>query len=422
MASCLIMLTDNFPYDTGEEFIEGELPYVADKMTEVFVIPVRKAQGAKLTRSLPDNVTPILPEKPSPRSPRSYLFSYALRSLLSRERVVDWRNWNNPRRIYSDLMFSCRSLEVYDRISHALSGIDLRKYDSVVLYSYWFYTGVLVARQLQLHELSGVPTAIITRGHRYDVDESQSALGYLPARPYLLKVSDRLYPISDHASRLMQRREPRHSEKFGVRRLGVDGFFNTHRAAPSQMHVVSCSGLSPVKRVGLLADAIDILDKRGRDISWTHFGGVGAPLDELRARATKLSSVRAYFPGHVQNSEFRQTLSDAEYSAFINVSSSEGVPVTIMEAQASALPVIATDAGGTREIVQNGTNGILLPLDVTAEGIADAIDQLRLRSAGDYEGMSQKSLETARQLSDGSANYHQFAVELAEIGSRLRST
>ena len=49
--------------------------------------------------------------------------------------------------------------------------------------------------------------------------------------------------------------------------------------------------------------------------------------------------------------------------AFINVSSSEGVPVSIMEAMTFVISVITTDLGGNTEIV-NEQNGWLLPKEI----------------------------------------------------------
>ncbi|MFR4320263.1 MAG: glycosyltransferase [Blautia massiliensis (ex Durand et al. 2017)] len=44
----------------------------------------------------------------------------------------------------------------------------------------------------------------------------------------------------------------------------------------------------------------------------------------------------------------------------MNVSSSEGIPVSIMEATSFGIPGIATDAGGTKEIIRDKENGVLL--------------------------------------------------------------
>ena len=53
----------------------------------------------------------------------------------------------------------------------------------------------------------------------------------------------------------------------------------------------------------------------------------------------------------------------------------EGLPVSVMEAMASGLPVIATRIRGSSDIVKDNVNGILLdPMDV--DGFENAIIEL----------------------------------------------
>ena len=51
---------------------------------------------------------------------------------------------------------------------------------------------------------------------------------------------------------------------------------------------------------------------------------------------------------------------------------SEGFPVTILEAMASGLPVIATRVGGVPEIIENNVNGYLVETENPQE-IAEAL-------------------------------------------------
>ena len=59
---------------------------------------------------------------------------------------------------------------------------------------------------------------------------------------------------------------------------------------------------------------------------------------------------------------------------YVNTSVFEGLSLTILEAMAAALPVVATQVGGTPEVVVDGETGILVPND--PEAIAGALSAL----------------------------------------------
>lgn len=58
----------------------------------------------------------------------------------------------------------------------------------------------------------------------------------------------------------------------------------------------------------------------------------------------------------------------------MNLSTSEGVPVSIMEVQSYGIPVIATNVGGTGEIIDKD-NGILLPSCPSLEDVVAALEK-----------------------------------------------
>ena len=67
---------------------------------------------------------------------------------------------------------------------------------------------------------------------------------------------------------------------------------------------------------------------------------------------------------------------------YVNTSYQEGMPNGVLEAMACALPVVATDADGTPDLVQDGVTGYLCPmgdLDAFVARCRTLITQPRLR-------------------------------------------
>jgi glycosyltransferase involved in cell wall biosynthesis len=74
----------------------------------------------------------------------------------------------------------------------------------------------------------------------------------------------------------------------------------------------------------------------------------------------------------------------AAFDALLLTSLNEGTPVVAIEAQAAGVPVVATDAGGTRTVVADGETGFLAPI-----GDIDALAE-RLRAIRDDAGLRER--------------------------------
>lgn len=92
---------------------------------------------------------------------------------------------------------------------------------------------------------------------------------------------------------------------------------------------------------------------------------------------------------------------------------SEGLPNAVLEAAAAGLPIVATDAGGTAEILDQGRVGILVPIDDEA-AMADAIARL----AADPD--LRRSLgESARIFVETAFGLDRFVAETASLYEEL---
>lgn len=73
-----------------------------------------------------------------------------------------------------------------------------------------------------------------------------------------------------------------------------------------------------------------------------------------------------------------------EFDIFVLPSLAEGIALTLLEAMASGLAIIATDVGGNPELIENGVTGILVPSKneyVLADNIASYISNKTLRDS-----------------------------------------
>lgn len=82
-----------------------------------------------------------------------------------------------------------------------------------------------------------------------------------------------------------------------------------------------------------------------------------------------------------------------EAAIFVRPSTLEGMPLTVLEAMASGLPVVATPAGGIPEILTNGVNGYLFPVG-DSQALSKAIISL-LDSPSLSEEMGSRGLQRA---------------------------
>jgi len=113
--------------------------------------------------------------------------------------------------------------------------------------------------------------------------------------------------------------------------------------------------------------------------------GQGADGDKLRALARELGLDNVCFLG--QTDRVAELL--AEANLFVLPSRWEGMPTVVLEAMAARCPVVATRAVGTTDLVTDGVNGLLVPVDdvhALAGAMARVLDDADLATGLVEEG------------------------------------
>lgn len=224
-------------------------------------------------------------------------------------------------------------------------------------------------------------------------------------------------------SQLMKLVEPEHWDKLRIVRCGVDPerFGQIERAGrSSEVTQLLCVGrLVPDKGQGILLEAVATLRARGTDVELTLVGdGPDRHSLQRRAAALGLSDV-VTFAGSVGQDRILDAYRQAD--VFCLASFAEGIPVVLMEAMSTGLPVVTTQIMGIPELVGHGESGLLVaPGDI--EGLAEAIEGLaadprlraRLGSAGRRRVQQRFSSATATAAMEAALREHAVA------GSRER--
>ena len=117
--------------------------------------------------------------------------------------------------------------------------------------------------------------------------------------------------------------------------------------------------LAPIKNHGLFLDAVALLAEKGVRARYFIVGdGQEKPMIEMRVK-----ELEDQYGVKVELTSWIKDI--ATFNAGMDIiclsSDNEGTPVSLIEAQASGVPVISTDVGGVKDILDEGNTGFVVP-------------------------------------------------------------
>lgn len=378
----IFLFTNFFPFNPkSESFLETEIKLMG-KIHEITVIPLQKSNEI---RDISDNVKlNTLLCKRSTKFKIYTFFRLMLSPLLWKLPFVE----DSPksfREYIQALKYMYGAFLVYSVMKNNFISFK----EDTVFYSYWFnHTPLGLAIYKMKHpEFTNV---IISRAHGFDVYEREVGV-YIPYRSLTLSYIDNVFVVSETGCSFLQNLYPKYKEKINIARLGVEKINSKIEKKQGRISFLSCSSIIPVKRVELIFQTINRFAEKvpSLKIYWTHIGN-GSNMSKLEQVITETKDVKIQFAllGFMSNVDVHQQYCHEKYDVFVNLSLSEGVPVSIMEAISAGVPVIATNVGGNKEIVSNET-GYVIPKMFDQEDFNSAMS--RIISNAEYYNQSVES-------------------------------
>lgn len=384
----LALYTSSFPFGKSETFLETEILYLSKAFEEIIIIPFQKS-GAQ--RTLPANVK-VRHSDSSKIKSRFRQFLYGLVSYLEYSGDIDLRNRWNEFKLFKRIRYIGYAVLCYKRLKKLLP------VNASLHYSYWLD---LNAYSLSMLVREGLIESFVCRAHGYDLydERGENILGFL--RSSILHNTTRIYFISNHGREYTRMKFPLYEKKYVLSRLGTsDPGCQNPEPDKESLTFVSCSAVDSNKRLDYIVRSLEIFKDKypATKIFWHHFGD-GELLEELRKRISYTFSdslISCNLKGHITNTSVFEFYKNCSVDFILNVSKSEGIPVSLMEANSFSIPAIAPAVGGIPEIV-NQSNGVLLPEDFNPHILADIFWEVisnkdkwivkRLKARKDWEAL-----------------------------------
>ena len=399
MRKGIILVTKHFPFNKGEtpaeSYLENEIKTLAQGTKKVFVIATEAKQNAEVTCTLPPNVECVALQNTNSKLVKLACCAKATIMFFRKKPEEVKQEIKQKKLSFSKKMFLYyyikRSEQKLKKIEDLEKGGALKLSDYDTLYSYWFFDSAhMLAKLKEKYSLSTY--RLVSRAHGYDLYEERNRLNYIPLRKYFFENSNGVFACSNNGRNYLVEKYPEFTDKILVSYLGsLDYSQQAYIRKNGALRIASCSRLIPLKRVDRIIDALALLEKKNIELEWIHFGD-GTLFEEIKAKAeSKLKKTKYTLRGNVPNTEVMREYTQLSTDVFVNVSTSEGLPISIMEATSFGIPVIATDVGGTSEIVSNGKNGFLLDKDFTDEELCDLLNQIATMPDDEYCLLRQSS-------------------------------
>jgi colanic acid/amylovoran biosynthesis glycosyltransferase len=228
-----------------------------------------------------------------------------------------------------------------------------------------------------IHRLTGLPYSFTAHGADLQVDQHMLRE----------KVAEAAFAvaISEYNRQfILDRLSENFRDKVLVIHCGVDTELfvpppnrNGNERADDPFRILCIGTMYEVKGQTYLIDACRLLQERGSDFE-CQFIGEGPDLPALTQQAIRSRlQDRVHFLGRRTRQEIVDSLQKADVVVVPSVPTREGrregIPVVLMEAMASGVPVIASEISGIPELVDQGKNGLLVP-PRDAQALADSLD------------------------------------------------
>ena len=404
----LIVLTAEFPLGNAETFLESEFPFLEQHFDSIVFIPTSLSNKAKISR-INSTKSQIIQFVENPNKSNILVILKSIFSLVFLNELFFISLYYKQVPKLKIIKTMIQSLMFSNQLSKIINAEIINSKDDISVYSYWSNNTAVALAQIK----TKFPQInAITRFHGWDLYFERSGINYLPFRKLIIDKIDSLVFISDNGYTYFKQKFPFCPDtKLCISKLGIPANNQLTHLQRDVFRIATCSLIYPNKQVQLIAESLSKINHL--KIEWVHFGAGFQPQyeTELKEICSRLfdskQNISCKLMGHIPNNEVIQYYQSNHISLFINVSISEGLPVSIMEALSCGIPVLAPNIGGISEIVDN-KNGVLMDKLVKIDQLTQLIELFYNMSEAELINYRTAAFETWQNKFNAEKNFTDF--------------
>jgi glycosyltransferase involved in cell wall biosynthesis len=233
---------------------------------------------------------------------------------------------------------------------------DIQQHSPTVIHAHFLKDGL---DALILKEELSIP--LITTLHGHDISKTEKKSLFRKSRAYLFDRADKFIVVSDHIyNHAIQNGCP--EEKIIKHFIGIDlDSFKSNRNEAETPELLFVGRLTEKKGGIYLLRAMSVLKDKYPELRLTIVGD-GSLRKELQTYV-ETKQLNVDFVGRESSSQIRDRLSKTWVFVAPSITArsgdTEGLPITILEAQALKVPVVSFDSAGISQALEHGVTGLL---------------------------------------------------------------
>ncbi len=394
----LFIFTMGYPFGIIEDFFHNELQIIQNEFEKVFFF-VPPAALLEPLRKLDFNFEVIAIDK-SPNYIDILKPGFILTILKELKVISSFSALKIAAKFYLHAAAIQKQVEKV---------IETESPSDIYLYSYWLNESSLAISRISRKK--GVVRKF-SRAHGWDIYKERHNPPYLPFRKQIAQNLDFIATISANGKKYLEETYKIDRSKISLNFLGTHAIQKENITFDNKVtKIISCSNVIPLKRVHLIVEVLSQLD---HPIHWTHIGA-GKELEEIirQSQAIFPDSTTFDFKGEIPNVQVREILAAENFDLLLNLSQFEGLPVSMMEAQSTGIPVIATNVGGVSEIIIENKTGWLLKDDENlVSNCREKINRYIEKDLPSKIELRKNSIENWKSKFNAIENYHVFSDKI----------